>query len=83
MLTPNVVRPFQRNLVVTCEQVSGVTADAYVKRQIDGLRKAGAPRGDVRAPERVDLLDGREGLITEQVIVGGTGERVRQMQLGW
>ena len=82
LLTPNVVSPFQRNLVVTCEQVSdAMTADIYVKRQIEGLRKAGVPRGDVRAPERVDLSDGGEGLITEQVIVGGTGERVRQMQL--
>ena len=77
LLTPNVVRPFQRNLVVTCEAVSAsVTADSYVKSQSDGLRKAGVAHGYARPPERVDLSGDREGVITEAVVVGPNGERV-------
>jgi len=82
LLTPNPVRPFQRNLVVTCEAVpASVTADSYVKRQSDGLRKVGVAHGYARPPERVDLSGDREGVITEAVVVGPSGERVRQMQL--
>jgi hypothetical protein len=82
MLTTKSVRPFQRNLVATMEEVdSSTTLESYVKRQIDGLRQAGVARQDAGKPERLKLGNGLEGLVTEQIIVGGTGERVRQMQL--
>jgi len=57
------------------------TLESYVKRQIDGLKQAGVSRQDAGKPEKVKLTNGLDGLITEQIIVGGTGERVRQMQL--
>jgi hypothetical protein len=82
MPTTKAVRPFQRNIVATMEQVDGsTTADAYVKRQIEGLKQAGVSRQEAGASEKVKLAGGIEGLITEQIIVGATGERVRQMQL--
>ena len=75
-------RPFQRNLVATMEQVDPTeTPQAYVNRQVEGLRAAGVPRQEAREPETVKLEGDRTGLLTEQLIVGGTGERVRQMQL--
>src|SRR5438105_4806566 len=82
LLSTKGVRPFQRNLVATMEEVdAGTTPESYVKRQIDGLRQAGVTRQEMAKPERVKLSSGFEGLVTEQVIIGGTGERVRQMQL--
>src|SRR5262245_42528758 len=76
MLSTKVVRPFQRNLVATMERIEpGVTAESYVGRQIIGLRKAGVVREGVGEPETVPLAGGT-GLLTEQVIVGATGERV-------
>ena len=82
MLTTKAVQPFQRNLITTLEQVgSSETLESYVKRQIDGLKEAGVPRQEVKKPERVTLASGEAGLITEQVIQGAGGERVRQMQL--
>jgi hypothetical protein len=82
LLTTKGVRPFQRNLVATMEEIeAGTTLEAYVKRQIDGLKAAGVSRQDAGKPERIKLGNGLDGLITEQIIVGGTGERVRQMQL--
>lgn len=82
MPTTKAVAPFQRNLVATMEQVSGpMTLESYVKRQVDGLKAAGVPRQDAARPERVKLKNGLDGLITEQIITGNTGERVRQMQL--
>jgi hypothetical protein len=75
-------RPFQRNLVATMEQVgAGETPDAYLKRQVEALRKAGVERQEAGARELIKLPNGYEGLLTEQVIAGGTGEYVRQMQL--
>jgi hypothetical protein len=75
-------RPFQRNLVATMEQVNPTeTPETYVNRQIEGLRAGGVPRQEGREPETVKLESGRAGLLTEQLIVGGSGERVRQMQL--
>ena len=82
MPTTKAVRPFQRNVVATMEQVeSNVSLESYVKRQIDGLRQAGVQRTEVAKPERVKVASGLDGLITEQIILGSTGERVRQMQL--
>lgn len=75
-------RPFQRNLVATMEEVpEGVTPEIYVRRQVEGLRKAGVERRQAEQPERVELAGGVNGLLTEQVITAGTGESVRQMQL--
>lgn len=82
MPTTKAVKPFQRNMVITLERVGASdTAEAYVKRQADGLKAAGFPRQEMAPPETVELLNGESGVITEQVIVGQGGERVRQMQL--
>jgi hypothetical protein len=82
LLTTKTVRPFQSNLVATIERVEETeTVESYMNRQIEGLRQADVVREEVRKPERVLLAGGLEGLITEQVILGATGERVRQMQL--
>ena len=82
MLTTKAVQPFQRNLITTLEQVGpNETLEGYVQRQIDGLREAGVPRQEGRPPEKVNLEGGQEGLLTEQIIQGPDGERVRQMQL--
>lgn len=82
MPTTKAVRPFQRNLVATMEQIDGpITLESYVKRQVDGLKAAGVPRQDGAKPEKVKLTNGLDGLLTEQIITGSTGERVRQMQV--
>ena len=82
MLTTKAVKPFQRNLIITMERVGAKdTPEAYVKRQIDGLKQAGVQRQDAASPETVALSNGQSGLITEQIIVGHGGERIRQMQL--
>lgn len=82
MLTTKAVPAFQRNLITTMERVGDKeTPASYVKQQIDGLREAGVSRQEMRPPENVTLPGGAAGLITEQVIISQTGERVRQMQL--
>jgi hypothetical protein len=82
MLRAKTNKPFQQNLVAAMEQVAaGETVESYVRRQVEGLRAAEVPRQEVREPERIKLQGGFEGLITEQVILGPGGERVRQMQL--
>ena len=82
LLTTKDVQPFQRNLIATLEYVSAEeTVESYVQRQIEGLRQARVVREEVKEPENVTLKSGLEGLITEQVILGVGGERVRQMQL--
>lgn len=81
LLSTKAVRSFQQTLVVTMEQVApNDTPEKYVERQIKGLKEAGVSRTEAKKPERVKLADG-EGLILEQIVVGPTGERVRQMQL--
>ncbi|MBK8013189.1 MAG: hypothetical protein IPK13_17760 [Deltaproteobacteria bacterium] len=80
--TARQVPGFQRNLITTFEEVGeGVTNEAYVDRQIEGLRQAGVPRQEGAKPLKIKLGSGADGLLTEQVIQGATGERVRQMQL--
>jgi hypothetical protein len=75
-------RSFQQNLVATMEQVDpNITPESYVQQQIEGLHKAGVIRHEAKPPEKVQLQSGLEGLLTEQVIIGGDGEWVRQMQL--
>jgi hypothetical protein len=82
LLSTKAVRPFQRNLITTLEQVpSTETAESYVQRQIRGLKEAGVQRTEGAKPEKVKLAGGSEGLLTEQIIVSHDGERVRQMQL--
>lgn len=82
MLTTKAVRPFQRNLITTLERVGPEeTVESYLQRQIEGLREAGVSRSEVKEPEKITLRDGQEGIISEQVILGAGGERVRQMQL--
>ena len=64
------------------EQVSAdETADSYVKKQLEGLRKAGVQRKETAKPETIKLGNGASGLLTEQSVVGPGGERVRQLQM--
>lgn len=82
MLTTKAVRPFQQNLIATMEQVDQKeTPKSYVDKQLEGLRKAGVQRQQGAPPEDVKLADGSSGLLTEQIVVGPGGERVRQLQL--
>ena len=83
MLTTKAVPPFQRNLITTMEVVpDGETAESFVKKQVDALVAAKVARQEAAAPESVSLGDGKyNGLLTEQVITGPRGEKVRQMQL--
>src|SRR5262245_61843766 len=82
MPSARAVRPFQRNLVATMEPADARdTLEGYVKRQIDGLKQAGVSRMDAGKPEKLKLNGGPEALLTEQIILGSGGERVRQMQL--
>ncbi|MGH2396914.1 MAG: hypothetical protein ACRDFW_07985 [bacterium] len=82
LLGGKAVRPFQRNLIATMEQVDqGETPESYVARQIQGLYEAGVPRVESRPAEQVKLESGLSGLLTEQVITGAGGEQVSQLQL--
>jgi hypothetical protein len=74
-------RPFQRNLVATMERVKPEqTLESYVERQLAGLWEAGVEQylGEQR---RVQVGSDLPGLMNEWVLVGGRGERVRQMQI--
>jgi hypothetical protein len=75
--------PFQRNFIATMEQVGAAeTPENYVRRQLEGLRKAGVERRQVGPLRTVELPVGAlHGLLMEQVITGPTGEWVHQMQL--
>ncbi len=82
MLTTKAVRPFQQNVIATMEQVGkDETPESYVQKQLDGLRKAGVQRKETAPPEKTKLASGHDALITEQSVVGPSGERVRQLQL--
>ena len=73
---------FQRNLITTLEFVGDrETASSYLQRQSAVLDQVQMDRVVVGPPEAVQLEGGHEGLLTEQVIRGQAGERVRQMQL--
>jgi hypothetical protein len=79
---PKQPRPFQSNLIITSETLeAGQTLQAYLNRQLKGLIEAGVTRYEGAEPEIVRLASGLDGLVTEQIIVGPTGDRVRQMQL--
>jgi hypothetical protein len=80
--SPQAIKPFQRNLVVTIEQLTErVSPENYIRRQLDGLRQAGVFRETTRGPEKVSLAGGTSGTIMEQVVASPSGEMVRQMQL--
>lgn len=82
MMTTKKARPFQQNVIATLEQVPPTeTPESYVKKQLEGLRAAKVDRKEGAKPETVKLQSGGEGLLTEQIVVGPEGERVRQMQL--
>jgi hypothetical protein len=82
MLTTKAVQSFQQNVIATMEQVDAKeTPESYVKRQLDGLRRANVQRKEMAPPKRLKLKSGAEGLVTEQAVVGPGGERVRQVQL--
>lgn len=72
---------FQRNMITTMEQVGPrETPKSYVARQVKSLEAAKVARSEARPPEVVQLSEG-EGLLTEQVIEGQGGDKVRQLQL--
>lgn len=82
MLTTKGVPAFQRTLITTMEAVpADETPESFVKKQIDALTAAQVPRSETAQREVVSLPGGLQGLLTEQVITGDRGERVRQMQL--
>lgn len=82
MPTTKAVPPFQRNLVSMMERVDDkTTLESYLKLQIEGLKQAGFPRKEAAPAEKVTVSGGHPALITEQIINGQAGERVRQMQL--
>lgn len=81
MVSTKAVRPFQRNLITTMERVTAKeTCESYLQKQLDGLREAGIQRIEGKPAEKV-TVGGVPGLLTEQIIPGPGGERVRQMQL--
>jgi len=82
ILTAQAPRRFQQNIIGTMEQVGpDETPESYVKRQRDGLREAGVEYREAAPPEKVQLANGLEGLLTEHVVVGPGGDWVHQMQL--
>ena len=74
--------PFQRNLITAMEAVSAdETAESFVQKYVAALASADVTQ-QVPTPEEVSLADGElRGLITEHVVTGPHGEKVRQMQL--
>lgn len=75
------VLSYQRNLVVTMEQVPPEdTARGYVERTRNSLSAAGILH-EVGEPETVQLARGGEAVLIEQVVVVQDGHRVRQLQL--
>lgn len=73
---------FQQNLVVVSEMVEeGETLPSYVQKQTAKLQQQGALHRPPGPLEKVTLADGREGLMFEHVVLGPSGEKVRQMQL--
>jgi hypothetical protein len=81
MPTTKAVRPFQRNLITTMERVDPrETPESYLKKQLEGLREAGIQRVEGKPTEKLTVA-GVQGVLSEQIIPGPGGERVRQMQL--
>jgi hypothetical protein len=82
MLSAEPQPPFRQNIVAAMEQVGAEeTPDSYFNKVVNQLITAGINRQSATPPEKVTLLSGREGLITEQVAIAPTGAQVRQMQL--
>ena len=80
--SPGVSGNFQQNLVVVSELVEEKeTLPAYVQKQTAKLQEQGALHRPPGPLEKVTLGDGRDGLLFEHVVLGPSGERVRQMQL--
>jgi hypothetical protein len=76
------VGPFRQNIVITWEQVNeDETAESYLALQTQGLRQSHVSRWEVAPPESIQFGNALKGLITEQVILSPSGERVRQMQM--
>ncbi len=83
LLTTKAVPPFQRNVVTTMEVVGeDETAESFLDKQAAALAAANVGPTDTTAPETVTLGDGqRTGVLTERVMFGPRGEKIRQMQL--
>lgn len=82
MLSGSEARSFRQNIVATVEQVSEKeTPQSYLKRQVEGLERAGVGRREVSSPEPVKLKTGLAGILSEQDVVLPSGEWVRQMQV--
>jgi hypothetical protein len=79
---PGVQGNFQQNLVVVSERIEGnETLQAYVQKQTGKLQEQGALHRPPGPLEKVTLSGGREAVIFEHVVLGPSGEKVRQMQL--
>src|SRR5262249_49895560 len=76
-------RQFRPNVVVTVDEPieAGGTLERYVEKRVEGLLSASIHRREAAPPERVRLAGGRDGLLTEQVIVSEEGGWVHQLQL--
>ena len=73
---------FQQNLVIMSEPVTtGETAETYRQKQQERLKELGVTPREAARPEQLELSGGIPGLLTEQVLTGPNGEKVRQMQL--
>ena len=74
--------PFQQNLVVISERVdAGETLDGYIGKQTGKLKDQGLMHRPPGPLEKVAMGGGREGALFEHVVLGPSGEKVRQMQL--
>lgn len=80
--TPGAQGTFQQNLVVVSEMVEkGETLQSYVQKQTSKLQQQGALHRPPGPMEKIALGEGRESVIFEHVVLGPSGEKVRQMQL--
>jgi hypothetical protein len=73
---------FQQNLVVVSELIEKTeTLQSYVQKQTSKLQQQGALHRPPGPMEKVNLGEGREAVLFEHVVLGPSGEKVRQMQL--
>ena len=80
--TPGVQGNFQQNLVVVSEMIEkGESLQSYVQKQTSKLQQQGALHRPPGPMEKLSMGEGREAVIFEHVVLGPSGEKVRQMQL--
>ena len=80
--SPGAAGNFQMNLVVVSEAIDNTeTLQGYIQKQTAKLQQQGALHMKPGPMEKVNLGEGREAVIFEHVVLGPSGEKVRQMQL--